>query len=261
MHAARLWLILLSYQPPHAPVQSATPSVSNAFVDECNDKDFLNTIQKLVGDKPTKKVPAVSPKIILLFVRIVATAANQFGGEFDRMRPLIEAKSPERVILLFQPSDEIFYPTTGWANRRRRGRAGGAREPADDDSALGHPALVVHNTGSSSTTDYVVVDQPVTGRPVSRERRTPEPEGSDAAWKIELKVARETGELVLHTLQRLGPAHDMRLSGLPFHFITDLVQQCESWKQQLSGSRGGTGAQHQRYATEPANASNTALGQ
>ncbi|KAG9041866.1 hypothetical protein FS837_011637 [Tulasnella sp. UAMH 9824] len=264
MHAARLWLILLSYQPPHAPVQSATPSISNAFVDECNNKDFLSTIQKLVGDKPTKKVPAVSPKIILLFVRIVATAANHFGGEFDRMRPLIEAKSPERVILLFQPSDEIFYPTTGWASRRRRGRAGGAREPAaDDDSALGHPALVVHNTGSSSTTDYVVVDrdQPGTGRPVSRERRTPDPEGSDATWKIELKVARETGELVLHTLQRLGPAHDIRLNGLPFHFITDLVQQCENWKQQLSGSRGGTGTQHQRYATEPANASNTALGQ
>lgn len=98
MHAARLWLILLSYQPPHAPVQSATPSISNAFVDECNDKDFLSTIQKLVGDKTTKKVPAVSPKIILLFVRIVATAANHFGGEFDRMRPLIEAKSPERVV-------------------------------------------------------------------------------------------------------------------------------------------------------------------
>ncbi|KAG8918567.1 hypothetical protein FRC01_001792, partial [Tulasnella sp. 417] len=111
LHAARLWLILLTYQPPHAPVQSTTPSFSNTFVNECNDKDFLSTIQKLVdeyndkdfratiqklvGDKTTRT--KVSPKIILLFVRIVATAANYFGGEFHKMRPLLEATSPERV--------------------------------------------------------------------------------------------------------------------------------------------------------------------
>lgn len=276
MHAARLWLILLCYQPPHAPVQSGSPSTSTPFVNECNDKDFLSTIQKLVSDKTMKK----SPNVIRLFVRIVATAASQFGGEFDKMRPVIEAKSPERVILLFQPSDEIFYPTTGWADKRRRGRDDG-REPTDDDSSIGHPTLMVHNTGSSVAGDYVVVDRdqmagrrpvsqerrrPVSQerpRPVSQERRTPEPESIDPVWKVELKMARETGELLLHTLQTLSQTQDLRHGRLPFNFVTDLVHQCESWKQQLSDSRGGGGVspQHQRYLSEPASPSNPGMTQ
>lgn len=113
MHAARLWLILLCYKPPHAPVQSGVPSTSTPFVNECNDKDFLSTIQKLVSDKTMKK----SPNVIRLFVRIVATAASQFGGEFDKMRPVIEAKSPERVV------SDIVFPKGIVMTRHRRCRS------------------------------------------------------------------------------------------------------------------------------------------
>lgn len=54
------------------------------FLDECNDQNFLSIV--LLASDTTREV---SPESEMMFVRIMATAPNLFGGEFNFTLPTL----------------------------------------------------------------------------------------------------------------------------------------------------------------------------